>query len=806
MLVDDFRSAVRSVARARTLTAVLLISLGLGTGANAAVYGVVNALLFRAPAGISGASRLTSIYTTQYDGRKFGPSSWPDFLSVSAGSRSFEIVAAIDDRAVINVRLGDHFRSTRLAAVSGDFFALIRMRAHTGRLLHAGDAAAVQPVAVISFSLWDAAGRPDVSSLTLSVLDRDHRVVGVGPPLFRGLHAGRFTDVWVPLHGDATERTRGDRRLSVLGRLRPGTTIDAADAELNRVSDALAQRSPSTNRGTQAQPDLPRRISTIPYSPLEPESRQQISLIAGVVIAAVARVLVSAGGNAGNLLLSRGFARRRQLAVKMALGATRGRLVRQLLTESLLISLGGAALGLLFAAWTSTVIPSLFSPDHAALLDTSLPTGLILATVAIACVAGALFGVAPAFHATSSSPSLALRADSGGVSEEQGGRTLRAVLVAAQVALSTVLMLGAALLITSLREVLNADRAFPARNVAVVVMESPGRFIDPVRGLSFHRTLTQTLLKMPGVQTAGWSSIAPLIGATQNEFRIEAGAAEVTDAVELDVNVVTRGYFGALGVRLVEGRLFDDRDQALTTPVVIVDEQLARRYFGAIAVGQHLIDGRGDRLEIVGVVRRGKFRTLQESPRPTVYYPLAQNYVAQGNLFVVVHGDASDMVAALPNIMRRIDDGVVVRRVMRFDEYLTEALAIDRLTSTLVAVCGLIALVLAVIGVYGVMNDAVQRRTREIGLRVALGAARSQVAKLVFLEALYVSVSGLIAGTLLALLASRAVGTFIGALPGWSVTTISAPPTLLAVVVALAAVSPLRKALSVSAAVALRGE
>ena len=806
MLSDDIRSAVRSVSRARTLTTVLLISLGLGTGANAAVYGVVHALLFRAPAGMADASGLASIYTTQYDGRKFGPSSWSDVLSVSEGMSSFETLAAMDDRTVANVRVGEYLRATRVAAVSSDFFVAIRMRPHAGRLLHAGDATAAQPTAVISFSLWGSAGRPDISSLVISILGRDHQVVGVAPALFRGVHAGRFTDVWVPLQADAIGRSRGDRRLSVFGRLRGGRTFESADTELSQLSEVLAERFPSTNRGTQAQPQTSRRISTIPYSPLEPESRQQISLIAGIVIAAVVLLLVSACVNAGNLLLSRGFARRRQLAVKMALGATRGRLVRQLLTESLLISLGGAALGLLFAAWTSTVIPSLFSPDHAALLDTRIQPGLILATVAIACLAGGLFGVAPAFHATSSPPSLALRADSGAIADEQAGRSLRAVLVAAQVALSTVLMLGAGLLITGLREVLNADRAFPARNVAVVDLENPGRFIDTVRGLRFHRTLVETLLKTPDVHTVGWSSVAPLITATRNEFRIQAGAAEVTDAVELEVNVVTRGYFSALGVSLVEGRLFDDRDQVLTTPVAIVDEQLARRYFGAIAVGQHLLNARGDRLEIIGVVRRGKFRTLQESPRPTVYYPLAQNYVAQGNLFVVVRGDATPMVAALPGIMRRIDDGVAVKRVMRLDEHLAEALAIDRLTSTLVAVCGLIALALAVIGVYGVMNDAVQRRTREIGLRVALGAGRSLVARLVFREAFYVSMSGLVTGTLLFLLVSRLVGVFISGLPGWSVTTLGAPPALLAVIIAVAAILPLRRALSVSAAIALRAE
>lgn len=630
--------------------------------------------------------------------------------------------------------------------------------------------------------------------------------MGVTPPGFRGLQAGRLSDVWIPLTPPSVEPGRGDRRLAVIGRVRPGATIAQADGELQRLSEELASQFPSTNRGTQAQPEEARRISALEYSPLQPEARTQASIIAAVVVGAVALLLVSACVNAGNLLLSRGFARRRELAVKMALGATRKRLVRQLLTESLLTSLGGAALGLLFANWTMSVVPTLFSPDHAAMLDTSLQPALIVATVAIALVAGALFGVAPAFHATSSPASTALRADSGGISEQQGGRTLRAVLVAAQVALSTVLLLAAGLLITSLRAVLDADRSFPARNVAVVAMENPGKFGDPLRGIAFQRTLAEALRKTPGVHTVGWATDAPLIASTRNEFRIEAGAADVTDAVELDVNVVSPAYFEALGIQLVEGRLFEAGDQALTAPVVVVDELLARRYFGAAAAGQHMIDADGTRCRIVGVVRSRKFRTLQESPRATVYYPVTQRYVPQGNLFVVTRGEATPLVQALPALMTGIDGGVTITRVTTLDKHLSEALAIDRLTTTLVGVCGVVALLMAVIGVYGVMNDAVQRRTREIGLRVALGAASSQVAKLVFLEAFYVSIMGLLAGTLLALLAGLIVGVFVSGLPGWDITTLGAPPALLALIAALAAVFPLRRALSVSAAIALRAE
>ena len=529
-------------------------------------------------------------------------------------------------------------------------------------------------------------------------------------------------------------------------------------------------------------------------------------MIAAVVGGAVVMLLVSACLNAGTLLLSRGFARRRELAVKMALGATRGQLVRQLLIESLLTAVAGGALGLLFAAWTMKVIPSLFSPDQAAMLDTTLQPGIILTTFIIAIVAGVVFGVAPAFHGTSSPASTALRADAGGISDQPGGRGLRSTFVTSQIALSTVLLLGSGLLIASLQGVLSAGHSFPAKNVALVALENPGRFEDPLRGIAFQKALVGALRKTQGVHAIGWATTAPLLAAPRDEFRIEAGAAGVTDTVELDVNVVSPTYFETIGLQLVEGRLFDGGDQALTAPVVVVDELLARRYLGATAARQHVLDMEGERYEIVGVVRGRRFRTLQEAPRPTVYFPVTQRYVPQGNLFIVTRGDARSLVGELPAMISGIDSAARVTRVKRLDEHLSESLAIDRLTTTLVSVCSVLALLMAVIGVYGVMNDAVQRRTREIGLRVALGAARRQVAQLVFVEALYVSLGGLAAGTALALAGGRIAGSLVNVLPEWSLTTLGVPPALLTLIVVAASILPLRKALNVSAAIALRAE
>ena len=794
---------MRSVSRAKALTAVLLVSLGIGTGANAAVFSVVDALLFRAPAGITAAGGLVAIHTSQYDGSPFGPSSLPDFESVPQSVSAFTSLAAVDDTVRTNVRIGDWVHFTRVSAVSAQFFTTLGLEAEIGRVPSAAELRDNFLVAFISHEVWHAAGRPALDTLTVMVRELRYRVVGVGPERFRGLYAARFSDVWIPL-ADRTPR-RGERRLSIIARLRNGGSIDEANAQLLMLSQSLAASYPDTNLGTQLDLAAPRRIAAIPYSPLDPEGRAQSAVIAAIVTGAVVLLLVSACLNAGTLLLSRGFARRRELAVKMALGAPRPRLIRQLLLESLLVALGGAALGLLFADWTMSAIPSLFSPEQAAMLDTSLRPSFILLTVLAGCVAGALFDIAPAFHATSGSAALALRADAGSVSGPQGGALLRSLLVGVQLAVSTVLLLATALLIGSLRFALNADATFLSNNVAIVSLEHPGRFTNQILGLGYHRSALASLQKLPEVQTVGWTSIAPLLQAPRDDFRIQAGAA-LTESVELDVTVISGEYFAAAGIELIEGRAFTTADGALSDPVAIVDERLARRYFGPIAVGHYLVASDGVRYKIVGVVRPKKYRALQDASRTTIYYPIFQHYQAQGHLLIQTKGDAAPHLAALERLLTRLDDRVAIQKVSTLERHLGDALSVERLTTTLVGLCGVLALAMAVLGAYGVMNDAVQRRTREIGLRVALGAAGHQVARVVLKDVLVVLLAGLGGGVVLSILLRRLIGLSVSQLPAFDVPTLTSAPALLTLIVALAAIFPLRRALRVSASVALRAE
>jgi predicted permease len=822
-MLDDLRHAARTIGRARGLTAVLLLSLALGTGANAAVCGAVYSLLLAGPTGVADAGELVAIHTSEFSGAPYGRSSYPDFLQLTA-LESLEEVAAFDDNDVRNVRLRPSpdaapgqavpGQAARVVAVTSRFFELLRMEPRAGRLLASSDATAtdgpLKPsaarAAVVSSSLAGLLGGDGIVGQTMSVGDTDYLVVGVAPRKFRGLRASRPADLWVPLAAGNALQDHGDRRLSVVARRR--APVAAVNRDLERVANHLAQRHPETNRGAITDPEAPRRITAIEYSPLEPGAAAEAAVIAAVVVGAVVLLLASACVNAGSLLLSRAMARRRELAVKMALGASRSRLIRQLLAESLLISLAAGVLGLLVAIWTTSAIPALFTPDHAELLDTSLNGRLIFLTVGISAIAGALFGIAPAVQGTGAPAALALRADAGGVSEHSGGTRFRGLLITAQLALSTVLLIGTALLINSLTQALRGDFGFAARNVAVLGIQNPGgncSKFDPVRGVRFHRSLAELLPETEGVESVGWAATPPLGRGNLRPYSVRAGA-KIFDRVDLNVNVVTPAYFRTLGVPLVEGRVFDAGDGALAEPVAIVDELLARRQFGVSAVGQHLLDADGNPIRIVGVVRSGRYRTLQDAPQPTVYLPLAQEHLACGFLFVRTSGDPEALLPLIRGRVTAVDGGVTITRATTMDRYLGEALAIDRLTTTLVGLCGLIALVMGTTGVYGVMSDAVMRRTREIGLRVALGAGRTQVVRLVFAEAVYLTVGGVVLGLAASLGLEQVAAGFVHGLPSLDRTTLAATPAVLACVVVVAALLPLRRALTVNPAIALQAE
>jgi predicted permease len=804
-MLQDLRHAVRSIARSKSTTAVVLLSLGLGTGMNAAVSTALNGLLIGGAAGVRNPSNLVDIYTAEFSGLPYGPSSYPDYASIRAEATSFAAVAAVDDNVVDNLQIGDAVQSGRIAAVSQDYFSALELRAEAGRLLQPADATLKPPPAVVSFNVAGSpGGAAAVVGKMLTIDGREYQIVGVTPPRFRGLHAGRECDAWVPMTRGPEER--GDRRLSIVARLAAGVSRAAAEGELRQLSSSLADRFPGTNRGDLRQPDAPRLIVPVRYSQMDPAARGQMFIIGLIVGGATLLLLASACLNVGSLLLARAAARRHELAIKKALGATRGRLVRQLIAETLCLSCAGGAIGLLFTFWTAEALPALFMAGQAEQLDTQLDLSHLLPTVmtlGVACIAGAIFGVAPAVQGTAAPEITALRADAGGVSAEQGGR-LRALLVGSQLSLSILLLLSTSLLITSLKDALEGPEPSVAGRVAFISIELPGQFGDTVRGVATRDRLLQRAESVPGVESVGWTSTLPLGRGNRLPFHLEGSTSFVLDMVEFDTNVVSAGFFPTMSLPCIEGRLFTDNDRMLSPHVVVVDELLARRYFGATAVGRDLWNDKGERVEIVGVVRTGRYRTLQSPPQPTVYFPMTQDYLYRGHLLVRTARDPAVVLEQLRASLNEAADGAALGRSSTLTKYLLESVALDRLATTLVGVCGVIALAMATIGVYGVMTDAVARRTREIGLRMALGAGWSHVVRLVFTEVLHLTVGGLMSGTLLTIGMTYVARRFLFAAPSLDVFTVLVVAVALVVVVIVAAVVPLRRALAVSPNVALR--
>lgn len=803
-VLQDIRYSARAVARSKSTTLVLLISLALGTGANAAVYGVVQSLLLGGPAGVTDSSALVSIYTSEYSGAPYGRSSFPDFESLVSHAGFLESAAAVDDNAVDNVRLGDSSYSARIASVSAAFFDTLQMRPHLGRFLTSADAASDPAGAVVSLPLAQRmADDALVLGKTLTIGDHQYAIVGVAPARFRGLDLSRECDVWIPMTSPSA--ARGNRRLSIVARLRAGTSLEAVRVGLGRISDDLAATHPRTNSGSINQTDAPRRFIPLRFSQLDPGANTRVVVIGLVIGGAALLLLASACLNVGSLLLSRAVARKREFAVKMALGATRRRLFRQLLTEAICLSLMGGALGLLFAIWTGGAIPALFIADQAQRLDTGLNAPAFLLTVGLAGLAGAVFGVAPAFHGTGAPAVTALRADAGGVSEQHGGVRARTLLIGAQLAVSTVLLLATGALVTALSHALEGNRASAARKIAFVSIELPGRWGDPVRGVAYRNAALDRFARLDGVEAAAWASTLPLGRGNKRQFQIEGDAADVTDTVELDTNVVSAGYFRAMTLPCVDGRLFDDGDHARSVPVVIVDEILARRYFGRTAVGRVLVDPQGQSVTVVGVVRSGVYRTLQQAPQPTVYYPVTQDYLWRGHFILRTTRDPEALRVGMQDVLAQTGPADVLK-MSTLDAHLSDVLTVDRLTTTLVGLCGLIALAMSTIGVYGVMSDSVNRRTREIGLRVALGASGSRVARLVFMEAGRLAIAGVAFGITAAIIIGHMARSYVDGLPALDPLTLAAASGALAIVVPVAGILPLRRALRVSPNVALRAE
>jgi predicted permease len=807
--IQDVRYALRGLRRSPGFTLTAVVTLGVGIGANTAIFALLDRLLLR-PLPVAAPERLVQVVTDRGENGVNYNLSLPAVEVLREERAAFTGVLA---STPLSLGLSGPHGTTQIpgAAVSGDYFTTLGLTPAAGRWFTIEEAVFGRPeqVAVVSHGFWVRSLAADAGALgrDIRLNDRPFTVIGVAPAGFDGLVRGGTVDVWVPLStapllndmGSCPERP-GCSWLDVFARLAPGVSRETAAAAL-AAGDAARIAAGSQFEGERrvlrdGAAGLVFRVGVV-EKPLT------------ILMAAVGVLLVIACGNVAALLLVRARGRRRELAVRLALGAGRARLTRQLLTESILLAGLGGTLGLLIAGWSAGFLAGYRAPGGAALVVASGLDGRVLAFAAlVSCATVLLFGLVPAFGGsrTALAPALkdALPNDGRG---RRWALELRDGLVIGQVALAVVLVVGAALLVRTVRNLGALDVGFDPVGVVLADLDVEMRQYDRPRTVTFYQSVQERVAALPGVTAA---TVATTVwpnpgGWNWGGLRLE-GFAGTEDEVSFDVNQVGPDYFGTLGIPLVAGRALDRRDD--TGPLVaVINETMARRYWPAgDALGRRIYRDSTTAIEVVGIARDGKYRDLREAPQATLFLPFAQVPRPSATLLVRAAGDPLALVPALRAAVTAVDPGVPVFDLRTLETHVGFARARERLAADVVAVFGAVSLGLAALGLYGVLADGVRQRTREIGVRVALGARPADVTGLFLRRATGLVAAGAALGGIGALAATRLVRDLLFGVASADPASFLAAAGALVGAGLLAAFLPARRAARLDPMEALRHE
>jgi predicted permease len=800
------------IAKAPGFTLLATLALALGICANTTIFSFINGLILRPLTGVTDPDRLVAVFTSDYSSGLYGGSSYPDYVDLRDQADVFENLAAFD-QTVLNMSGKNEAERLRGFVVTGNYFNVLGIRAQLGRTLQPSDdqPANAAPV-VISDSLWQRrfSADPGVVGKTLRLNDNLYTIVGVTEPSFRGLQLGLPPEFWLPTtaNPDFTRGRRDDRGTQLIGRLKPAVSLDQAQTQLTTIAMRLAQAYPDTNLGTIDRPKEPRAMTVVRQSRVRPEAQIAIKRISLLLFAVVGLVLLIACANVANLLLARASTRRREIAVRLALGASRGRLIRQLLTESLLLALLGGVAGMLATQWTVRLLPQFFPANDANGLDLSIDWRVLVFTFGVSLLTGLLFGLAPALQATRLNLLPALKAEASGYGQRRLRIALRDVLVIAQLAMSLVLLVSAGLFVRSLRQALTFDPGFATEKLLAASMETRGARMNEQQEREFYQQTLERVGSLPGVQSVTLSMFVPISGGgARRNTKLEGYEPQPNEDTELNTNTIGPSYFSTMGIPIVAGRDFDKQEREGSPLVVIVNEELARRYYGGNAVGKRLqIGSRVPPREIVGVVRTAKYRHLREEPLPFIYIPFGQEFQSGMTLLVRTKGDPEEVVGSLHNEMRALNKDVPLFSVQTMSERIGGELAADRMIAVLLSVFGGGALLLAAIGIYGVMGYAVAQRTHEIGIRLALGAEQRDILRLIVGQGMFLIVIGAAIGLGLALAATQVLKSLLFGVSATDPLTFASVIVVLVGVALLACYLPARRATKVDPLEALRYE
>ena len=819
-LAKDVRFALRMLAKSPGFAAVAVLTLGLGIGANAAIFSVVNTFLLR-PLPVRDPGRLVVLHTASASGTN-GVVSYPDYRSYR--EQCGDVFDGMLGHELIHVALG-HGDDNELIwgeIVTGDYFEVLGVEPSPGRGFRPEEdgAPGAHPVVVLGSGLWKRSFNADPRIVGSSVTINGHgfTVVGVAPEGFPGTTFGLQMDLWVPMamfpvvmpDGRTLLESRGARWLNAVARLKHGVTIEAAGAAVSTVARRLEAAYPQDNAGVTVGL-VPEREARFPV-----EARDPIALGAALALVVVGLVLLIACANVANLLLARSAARRREIGIRLALGAGRGRLVRQLLTESLLLSVLGGGAGLLLALWASDLLLAFKPPiPYTLAIDYAPDARVIVFTTVMALFTAAIFGLAPALHASRTDLLSVLKGDAR-VGGAPGGRrlrpALRSVLVVSQIALSLVVLSCAGLFLKSLRNAGTIDPGFETRRVLLGTFDVALLGYSEDRGRAFYRDLVERVTALPGVVSASlaenlplddnWNDVGPIVAEGQPYPADGRGIAA-------EFSVIAPGLARTLGVPLLRGRDFDEHDDADAPAVALINEALAEHLWpGQDPIGRRLRIGLPDAplRQVVGVVGDIKYRTLGEGARPFVWRPVAQTYRSQMSILVRTSAHPAGLIEPVRRAVRALDPALPVYGLKTMATHMGHALWWTRMGATLSATFGGLALLLAAVGLYGVVSYSVAQRTREIGIRMALGARRADVLRLVVGQGMLLVLAGTAAGLLAALAAGRVVSSLLYDVGAFEPLTLLSIAAILCGASLLATWLPARRAARVDPMVALRHE
>jgi putative ABC transport system permease protein len=809
ILLQDIRYAIRTMAKSRGLTAVAVIALALGIGANTAIFSVINAVMIR-PLPFKDPDRLAMVWEHNRNrGRAqnvVNPANYKDWQDQN---NVFESMAVLFD-ARYNLTDVDDPEEIPAQRVTTNFFTLLGVNPALGRAFGPEDE---QPgrdaIVVISHGLWKRrfGGDPEVAGKTIKLNGNLFTVVGVMPPDFQffiknGSLTGNQPELWSPIVLQPTDRKRSGRFMTVVARLKPGVTREQAQAEMNSIGNALEQQYPEFNKGWG-----------VNVVPLREQLFGEIRTALWVLVGAVGFVLLIACANVANLLLARAASRHKEMALRTALGAGRFRIVRQLLTESVLLAVVGGVLGLLVAMWGVDLLIALSPRDLPSLRGVGLNYQVLGFTLLVSVVTGLIFGVVPALEASRPNLNEALKEGGKGAGGGTGGHRVRDIFVVAEVALALVLLIGSGLMIKSFLRLQSVNPGFNPQNLLTVRLLLPGsKYGEDRQRVAFFRQALSRIESLPGVRSVGAVNFLPFSGSgAATGFTIEGRPAPAPgEKPVVDSRVCDPNYFQAMGIPLISGRTFSEKEATEVSHVVIINQTLARTYFpDEDPIGRRItIEMTNEPVpsQIIGVVGDVKHAGLDVEPKATAYWPHPELAYSFMTIVARTEGDPLSLASAVQGEVKALDKDQPIADVRTMEQLLMASVARARFSTLLLSIFAGVALLLAAVGIYGVMSYSVTQRTHEIGIRMALGAQRADVMRLVVGRGMMLASIGIGIGLAAALGLTRVMASLLFAVSATDPLTFGTISLVLAGVALAANLVPARRATKVDPMVALRYE